>query len=258
MRAIGIIPARMEATRFPGKPLKKIHGMPMIGHCYFRSKMCSLLDDVYVATCDQEIVDYINSIGGKAVMTKDTHERASDRVLEAMLKIEAESGRKVDVVVLIQGDEPMTTPKMIEQAVTPMANDPKINVINLTSKIQDQDEFEDPNEIKVVLNHKMEALYFSRSPIPSLSKYKKSDAPKYKQVCIIPFRREFLIRYSDLQPSSLEIVESIDMNRVLQHGYAVQMIETEEVSYSVDTQEDLAFVEDAMKNDPLMKTYLKK
>ena len=117
---IAIIPARMGSTRFPGKPLAEIHGIPMVGHVYFRTKMCSLLSEAYVATCDQEIYDYIGSIGGKALMTADTHERCSDRTAEAMLKVESETGQRVDIVVMVQGDEPMVTPGMIEQAVSTM------------------------------------------------------------------------------------------------------------------------------------------
>ena len=118
MNIIGIIPARMESSRYPGKPLARIHGIPMIGHCYLRAKMCSLLDSVYVATCNQEVVDYITSIGGKAIMTANTHERASDRAAEAMLKAESLTGKRTDVAVMIQGDEPMLTPEMLE-AVLP-------------------------------------------------------------------------------------------------------------------------------------------
>src|SRR3989338_8650143 len=110
LNIIGIIPARMGSSRFPGKPLAKILGMPMVGHVYFRSKMSKILNDVYIATCDKEIGDYADSIGAKWAMTKDTHERASDRCAEAMLKIENETGEKVDIAVMIQGDEPMIFP----------------------------------------------------------------------------------------------------------------------------------------------------
>ena len=111
---IGIIPARMASTRFPNKPMAKIAGIPMIGHVYLRCKMSGLLDDLYVATCDKEIYDYIESIGGKAVMTADTHERASDRCAEALQKIEMSTGRRADIMVMIQGDEPMIRPQMID------------------------------------------------------------------------------------------------------------------------------------------------
>ena len=170
---VAIIPARMGSSRFPGKPMAQIHGIPMIGHVYFRSKMCPLLDETYVATCDQEIFDYIISIGGKAVITSDTHERCSDRTAEAMLKIESEMGRKVDIVVMVQGDEPMVTPEMVEQSVAPMLKDSSIQVVNLMARIKTVEAFEDPNQVKVVIDPQSNAIYFSREPIPSVKKAKR-------------------------------------------------------------------------------------
>ena len=142
---IAIIPARMGSSRFPGKPLAKIHGIPMVGHVYYRTRMCEILTETYVATCDEEIYSYVESIGGKAVMTADTHDRASDRTAEAMLKIEEETGRKVNIVVLVQGDEPMVTPEMIKRSVDPMLKDPTIHVVNLMARLQSTEEFEDQN-----------------------------------------------------------------------------------------------------------------
>ena len=123
MKVVAVIPARMASSRFPGKPMALIHGIPMIGHCYYRVSMCTALDDTYVATCDKEIYDYIESIGGKAIMTSDSHERASDRAAEAMLILEGESGVFLDILVMVQGDEPMDTPEMIEQALSPILHD---------------------------------------------------------------------------------------------------------------------------------------
>ncbi|PIU54506.1 MAG: 3-deoxy-manno-octulosonate cytidylyltransferase, partial [Deltaproteobacteria bacterium CG07_land_8_20_14_0_80_60_11] len=152
MEIIAIIPARMGSSRFPGKPLALIHGMPMVGHVYFRTRMCRLLRETYVATCDREIFDYVHAVGGRAVMTLDSHERCSDRTAEAMLKIEAELGHPVDIVVMVQGDEPMVTPGMIEAAVSPMLQDSSIPVVNLMARIGTKEEFEDPNEVKVVVD----------------------------------------------------------------------------------------------------------
>lgn len=170
MNIIGIIPARMSSSRFPGKPLKEIHGIPMVGHCYFRAKLCNLLDDVYVATCDAEIYEYMNKIGGNVIMTSDSHERASDRVSEALIKIEKINNENIDIVVLLQGDEPMTTPSMIKSAILPLLNDDQILITNLYTKIKSIKEFEDPNEVKVVIDKNEYALYFSREPIPSRKK----------------------------------------------------------------------------------------
>jgi 3-deoxy-manno-octulosonate cytidylyltransferase (CMP-KDO synthetase) len=254
MRIIGIIPARMASSRFPGKPMADIVGTPMIGHVYLRSKMAKVLDDVYVATCDTEIHDYIKSIGGKAVMTGNHHERASDRAAEALLKIEKMEGYKADIVVMIQGDEPMLHPQMIEQAVEPMKKNPDIKVVNLLGKMNSINEFEDPNEVKVVVDNQNHALYFSREPIPSRKKGSKN-VPMYKQICIIPFTRDFLLKYTDLKPTPLEIIESVDMLRVLEYGYHVHMVPTEYETYSVDTPQDLEEVSKLMKNDHLIQNY---
>jgi 3-deoxy-manno-octulosonate cytidylyltransferase (CMP-KDO synthetase) len=254
MRIIGIIPARMESSRYPNKPLAKIHGIPMVGHCFLRSKMCSLLDEVYVATCNQEVVDYIASIGGQAIMTANTHERASDRAAEAMLKAEAMTGKKTDVVVMIQGDEPMLTPEMLTEAIAPMKADASIEVLNLMGDVVTREEHDDPNEVKVVVDRKGDALYFSREPIPSWRKGAKV-VPMKKQICIIPFRREFLLKFNSLPQTPLEIVESVDMLRCLEYGHKVRMVPTTVESYSVDTPEDLRDVEAAMQGDALMKKY---
>ena len=129
MNVIGIIPARMGSSRFPGKPMKKIHGIPMVGHCFFRAKMSSYLDDICIATCDEEIKLFAESINAPCVMTSPKHERASDRIAEAMLKLEEQSRVRHDIVVLIQGDEPMDTPQMIGNALAPIKKDQTIDVL---------------------------------------------------------------------------------------------------------------------------------
>jgi 3-deoxy-manno-octulosonate cytidylyltransferase (CMP-KDO synthetase) len=251
---VAIIPARMGSTRFPGKPMAKIHGVPMVGHVCFRTKMCSLLSETYVATCDQEIYDYISSVGGKAIMTSDSHERCSDRTAEAMLKVESATGGKVDIVVMVQGDEPMVTPEMIEAAVNPMLEDPSIKVVNLMARIKTVEEFEDPNEVKVVVDLNNRALYFSREPIPSRRKGVK-DVPMLKQVCIIPFQRDYLIKFNSLPETPLERIESVDMMRVIEHGESVHMVITDVATLSVDTPEELEKVVDLMKEDALINEY---
>jgi 3-deoxy-manno-octulosonate cytidylyltransferase (CMP-KDO synthetase) len=254
MKIIGIIPARMASSRFPGKPLVEIRGIPMIGHVYFRSKMSDLLDEVYIATCDQEVMDYARSIGAPAIMTSATHERASDRAAEAMQKVEAEQRKKMDIVVMIQGDEPMIHPEMIDDAVRPLREDPAILVSNLMACLDTKDEHEDPNEVKVVVDQKGFALYYSREAIPSRKKG-VDDVPMLKQVCIIPFRRDFLLKFNNLKPTPLEIIESVDMLRVLEHGYKVKMVMSDHRTYSVDTPSDLECVNSCMEHDELMKKY---
>jgi 3-deoxy-manno-octulosonate cytidylyltransferase (CMP-KDO synthetase) len=255
MNIISIIPARMGSSRFPGKPMAEIENMPMIGHVYKRTKMSSILTEVYVATCDEIIYDYIESIGGKAIMTSDCHERCSDRCAEAMLKIEEMTGEKVDVMVMVQGDEPLTHPEMINEAVAPMLEDSSILITNLVADIDTIEEFEDPNEVKVVMKANGDALYFSREPIPSRKKG-ILDVPMKKQVCVIPFGRDFLIEYNNTEPTPLEVIESVDMMRILENGKNVRMIPTKYISKSVDTQEDLDSVLEIMKSDELKKNYL--
>lgn len=247
MKILALIPARMGSSRFPGKPMAKILGKPMIGHVYERVSKSPLLTMTAVATCDQEIFDYIESIGGKAVMTSDTHERASDRCAEALMKLEAENNTQYDIVVMIQGDEPMTHPDMIDEAVKPMLGNPNIQVVNLLGEIHSVEEFEDRNCIKVVCDMNGDALYFSREPIPTRSKIK--DIQMRKQVCIIPFRRDFLIEYTNLEPTPLEIAESVDMMRVLEHGIKVYMVPTHHQSFAVDTPADLIRVSELIKNE---------
>jgi len=248
-KILALIPARMGSTRFPGKPMSKIMNKPMIGHVYDNVKKNKLLTDIAVATCDDDIYNYIESIGGRAVMTSDKHERASDRCAEALLIIEKEDNIKFDIVVMVQGDEPMIHPDMISEAVSPMLDYSKILVTNLLGQIKNKEEFEDPNCIKVVCDLNNNALYFSREPIPTRAKI---DAiPMGKQICVIPFRRDFLIEYNGLEPTPLEIAESVDMMRVLEHGLKVRMVPTNYNTNAVDTEEDLINVEKQMQTGTL-------
>jgi 3-deoxy-manno-octulosonate cytidylyltransferase (CMP-KDO synthetase) len=255
MKIIGIIPARLSSSRLPRKPMADILGMPMIGHVFLRSKLSQILDEVYVATCDQEIVDYIESIGGKAIMTANTHERASDRTAEALLKIEANTNERVDIVVMIQGDEPMITPEMITASVEPILNDDTIKITNLMAKMNTKEEHEDPAEVKVVVDLNNFAMYFSREPIPSRKKGVE-EVPMLKQVCIIPFKRDFLLSYNEMKQTPLEIIESVDMNRLLENGIRIKMVMRHEETYSVDTPDDLRNVNAKMENDPLLSKYM--
>jgi 3-deoxy-manno-octulosonate cytidylyltransferase (CMP-KDO synthetase) len=254
MNIIGIVPGRMASSRFPGKPLAKILGIPMIGHVYLRSRMCKTLNEVYVATCDKEIADYIASIGGKAVMTADTHQRASDRAAEALLKIEKKTAGRADIVVMIQGDEPLICPEMIDEALAPMLADDGVNITNLMADIETVEEFEDPNEVKVVVDSFDNALYFSREPVPSRKKV-AGKVPMLKQVCVIPFRRDFLLEYTKMPPTPLEVIESVDMMRILENALNVRMVFTRHRTKAVDTKKDLEIVGRMMEGDRLFAKY---
>lgn len=246
MKVLALIPARMGSSRFPGKPMARILGKPMVGHVYERVARSPIVTLTAVATCDAEVRDYVESIGGVAVMTSDRHERASDRCAEALEKLEAQRGMRFDIVVMVQGDEPMTHPDMITEAVTPMQRDPSLKITNLLGEIKDTAEFEDRNCIKVVCDLASNALYFSREPIPTRAKV--ASIPTGKQVCVIPFRRDFLFEYTRLAPTPLEIAESIDMLRVLEHGMSVRMVPTKHDTRAVDTPDDLKRVEVLMRN----------
>ena len=247
MNILALIPARMGSSRFPGKPMAKILGKPMIEHVYKNVTKCNLLTKTAVATCDKEIADFIESIGGQAVMTSDKHERASDRCAEALNYLEHEDNIQYDIVVMVQGDEPMTHPEMIVEAVTPMLDDEEIIVTNLLGDIKNEEEFEDRNCIKVVCDVNSDALYFSREPIPTNSKIE--EVVMSKQVCIIPFTRDFLLEYTSLPPTPLEEAECVDMMRVLEYGMKVRMVPTKHASFAVDVPDDLIRVEKIMSTD---------
>lgn len=245
MKILALIPARMGSSRFPGKPMRPILGKPMVGHVYERVAQSPLVMLTAVATCDREVFDYIESIGGTAVMTSDKHERASDRCAEALAILEKANAIRYDVVVMVQGDEPMLHPEMIAEALQPILDDPSVNVVNLIAPIADPAEFEDRNCIKVVCDLHHNALYFSREPIPTRAK--SAAVPMGKQVCVIPFRRDYLLEYLRMPPTPLEIAESVDMMRVLEHGQKVRMAPTRHATQSVDTVEDLERVERLMQ-----------
>ena len=241
---VGLIPARMGSSRFPGKPMATILGKPMIGHVYENVSRSSMLGLTVVATCDEVIANYIKSIGGIAVMTSTKHVRASDRCAEALLTLERERSERYDIAVMVQGDEPMTQPEMIDEAVRAMLEDESVNVVNLLGKIESKTDYEDPNCIKVVCDRNGDALYFSRQPIPAWDTPGAGESGK--QVCIIPFRRNFLLEYLNLEPTPLEIIESVDMLRILEHGGKVRMAPTAYSTKSVDTEEDRKLVEKLM------------
>lgn len=256
MKIVGIIPARMKSGRFPGKPMAKIHRIPMVGHCYLRSRMSKILDEVYVATCDQEIYDHVSSLGGKAVMTKDTHEMCTDRVVEAAQKIEAELRSKLEIVVNIQGDQPMLSPEMIDDVVQPLVEDESIVCSTMMARMKTFEEHDDPNRIKIVVDKDNFAMYMSREPIPSRKKWKAGvPLPIYVHVAIIPFRRDFLMKFGTYSMTPLESVESVDYLRVMENGHRIKMVLTEIETETVDTPEDLRKVERMMVGDSLMPKY---
>ena len=239
----------MGSSRFPGKPLAPILGRPLIEHVYHRTAQSQKLEATYVATCDEEIRAAVEDFGGKVIMTSSAHQRASDRVAEAA------EGLTADIVVMVQGDEPMLVPSMVDAAVAPMESDDTIQCVNLAKRIETVEEYQDPNTIKVVMDLGGNALYFSREPVPTQRILDFDKIMAFKQVCIIPFRRDFLLKYARLEPTPLEQAESVDMMRCLEHGYAVRLVPTDVTSHAVDTPANLAMVESIMSRDPLVATY---
>lgn len=254
MNVVAVIPARMGASRFPGKPMAKIHGMPMIGHCYYRTILAIGRNSTYVATCDEEIASYIKEIGGKVIMTSSSHTRATTRSAEAMKLVESIDKIKIDIIVMVQGDEPLIQPKSIKEML-PFFESPNIDIVNIMSKIESYEQFIDKNNVKVVVDKDFNALYFSREPIPSPWKGRKK-IPMFMQTGIIAFRRDILLQFNDLQESPLEIIESIDMNRVLENSGSIKMLASNLISFGVDTQLELNEAEDIMRADKTLNKYI--
>lgn len=249
MTIIAVIPARMASTRFPGKPLEKILGLSMIEHVRRRVEQCDAVDHVIVATCDQEIMDEVTRCGGRAVMTSDRHERCTERVAEAVARMDA------DIVINVQGDMPLVRPEMLKELLKPLQEDPSRLCADLMTSIMIQSEFTSVNVVKVVTNQQGDALYYSRHPIPFTRKAPASPPYGQKQFGVIAFKKSFLSTFTALTPTPLEIMESVDMLRAVEHGYPVRMVSTGFQVVGVDTREDMTHAEALMRQDPLFPTY---
>lgn len=247
MKIILGIPARLASTRFPRKPLCKILDKSMIEHCYKRSSLSNYATDLFLATCDEEIKEHAHDFNANVIMTPKNISRPGLRVAEAAKNLHLDEN---DIVVVIQGDEPLIHPKMIDLAIKPLIDDKNIFVSNLCAKINKSD-LENPSEVKVVCDLNMDALYFSRAPIPSFV-HEEKKTHWWKQVCIMPFRWHFMKKFNDdLKPTPLELQESIEMIRAIQYGYKVRMIPTDLINKSVDTEEDRLQAEKLMRKDEL-------
>jgi 3-deoxy-manno-octulosonate cytidylyltransferase (CMP-KDO synthetase) len=251
MKIVVGIPVRMGSTRFPGKPLCGILGKTMIEHCYKRCSLSKYATSLFVAACDPEIQQAVEGFGGNVIMTDRNIQRPGLRVAAAAETLGLEDD---DIVVVVQGDEPLVHPDMIDLAVQPLLDESDVFVSNLTAELTEQ-EWTDPGEIKVVCDLKMNAMYMSRAPMPSTD-HEEKRVKWWKQVCIMPFRWHFMKKFNhDLEPTPLELQESIEMIRALQHGYKVRMVPSPYVSKSVDTDEDRHKVEEIMKTDEVYQKY---
>jgi len=244
-RVVVVVPARMAASRFPGKPLVKIMGLPMIEHVRRRVLLSDVVNEVYVATCDQEIMDAVQKYGGKAIMTATTHERCTERVEEAARQIEA------DIIVIAQGDEPLFAPEVIEKLVAPIIKDNKIYCTNLLSVIRDREDLKDIDIVKAVVNKNGEVLYYSRSPLPYFRVDNKANC--YRQTGISAFTKDFLSTFTSLPATPLEIAESIDFLRILEHGYRIKGLAIEQQTFGVDREHDVEIIEEIIQNDRVQK-----
>ena len=253
MKAIVVIPARMGSSRFPGKPLKNILGLPMIEHCYKRACLSEAVEKVYVATCDLQIKEHVESIGGNVVMTSNKHKRASTRTEEAVSILKKSFNLNPDVVIMLQGDEPLIRPDSISDLINNF-NSNNIQILNLIAPIKNKEQFLDKNNVKVVFDKSKNNLYFSREPIPSSWIYKNVDK-KFMQIGVMAFTYSSLRTFNKLEESSLEIYESVDMNRVIENGGKINLSTINYEMLGVDSQNDLERVEEIMKKDPILKLY---
>ncbi|MHA1597175.1 MAG: 3-deoxy-manno-octulosonate cytidylyltransferase [Alphaproteobacteria bacterium] len=254
MKTIGVVPARMAASRFPGKPLHPIGGRPMLEHCFERAKMFGRWDGLFLATCDAEIQAFGEARGYPVIMTADTHTRALDRVAEAADKCGIDLADD-DIVVCVQGDEPLLGPDVIEAVVTPLETDAQVNATMLACPIVDEALYLNPDIVKIVHDLNGDVMYTSRSPIP----YAKTFTPELGALRvggIFGFRRKFLKWFTETPESPLEIREACDSNRICDNGFKQRVAPVPYRPYfSVDSPGDVALVEAALEGDALWGKY---
>lgn len=247
-----IIPARMASSRFPGKPLKPLLGLGLVLHVYERCRRSSQVHRTVVATCDDEIHAAVTAHGGEVVMTADTHPGCVDRTDEAV-RLLAESAPDDSLVMMVQGDEVLVTPRMIDDVALDYASS-KSPVVNLASRITRVEEHDDPNVVKVVADLHGNALFLSRAPIPARTR--TSDLPMFRQTGVIGFAKHFLHEFGLMSRTPMEIAEGIDMLRVLEHGQRVRIVCTDSETFGVDTPADLVRAEGLLASDPTTRGYL--
>jgi 3-deoxy-manno-octulosonate cytidylyltransferase (CMP-KDO synthetase) len=231
-RVIAVIPARFASSRLPGKPLAEIAGRPMIEHVYRRVSASPIVSHVIVATDDLRIATRVHEFGGHVRLTK-AHETGTDRLAEVAATLDC------DIVVNVQGDEPLIDPGAIAEAVAPFTQDPSVLVTTLFRRITQPAELTNPNIVKVVVDRGGFALYFSRAPIPHLRDPRGGWPPLYKHVGLYAYRRSALMVLATLEPTPLERAESLEQLRALEHGIRIKAVETKFDSFGVDTPEDL-------------------
>jgi 3-deoxy-manno-octulosonate cytidylyltransferase (CMP-KDO synthetase) len=244
-KCIAIVPARMASTRFPGKPLVEIAGLPMIEHVRRRALLAEGIDDVVVATCDEEIAAVVNAAGGKSVLTADTHERSTERVAEAMESLEGE------VVVVAQGDEPLLLPSDLELVASPFRDEEGVESVTLLSPLEGKADFDNPNIVKAICDQRGRIMLYSRAPIPYFQK--EGEGPVYRETGIRAFQADFLQAYVNLPETPFERIEAVDMMRLREHGHQVLGVVTDGVTLGVDHPEEVDRIERELRDDPLQR-----
>jgi len=234
MRIVGVIPARYKSSRLEGKPLADILGKPMVQHVYERAKRAPCLDEVVVATDDERIRSAVESFGGRVAMTSADHRSGTDRVAEAIRNMDA------DVIVNIQGDEPMLDPAMLAEVIEPYRVATGAGIVTLKKRVDHEADFADPGVVKVVTDPAGFALYFSRSLIP-YPRQRTSQFAVFEHLGLYAYTRDALMRLAELPPSALEEIESLEQLRALENGMRILVVETasRQDMLSVDTQADL-------------------
>lgn len=247
MKVIAIIPARYNSSRFQGKLLKKLGGKSIISRTYNSVKTTNLFDDIIVATDHELIKSEIEKIKGKAVMTSENHQSGSDRIAEAVKDIDT------DIIVNIQGDEPFTQKSVLEDLIKIFEDDTNknIDVASAMFKIQNEKEIQNPNYVKVVVNEKQEALYFSRSAIP-FNRDNLAYISYYKHIGIYAYRKKALLDFTKLPEGNLENIEKLEQLRYLENGYKIKMILTNHTPIGIDTPEDLELAEKYLKDNSII------
>ena len=232
MKVLCVIPARYASTRLPGKPLALIAGKPMIQHVYERACHAVMPQEVVVATDSKIVADVVKEFGGKVMMTSPDHPSGTDRLAEVAL-----SYPDIDVIVNVQGDEPMIPPEVIDRLAQAFADDKDLNMATLKTLMGEED-YNNPNAVKVVTDQNGYALYFSRSLLP-YPRNRKADFKVYKHVGIYAYRRSFLLSYAAYEPTPLEQIEGLEQLRVLENGQRIKVLESKFQGIGIDTQEDL-------------------
>ncbi len=244
MKSICVIPARYSSTRLPGKPLKDICGKPMICRVYERAKAAKSVAEVFVATDDERILQAVEKNFGKAIMTRADHKTGTDRLAEV-----AEKFSDVEVIVNVQGDEPLIEPALIDELVAEFVKDKNLQMATVATELSDADEMKNPNNVKVVLDKNNDALYFSRSLIPYPRNAGK--AKVFKHIGIYAYRRNFLLNYAKMEPTPLEQSESLEQLRALENGFKIRVIKSSCRFVGVDTEEDLKLVNEIYRGEKI-------